>query len=272
MQCRLERITVNYETAGNGRPLLILPGWTMSAASALDWLEPFFDGRDDVRRIYLDLPGHGLTPGAPWVQGLDDMLQVILDFVDAVIPDERFALAGVSLGAYLARGVLLRRTADVDGLLMIVPVIKPRDDERTLPPPVVLVEDATAVAQLPPDLAELLNIVVVRSQGVVDMLLTFPDEPGGDPAFLETIRRDPNRYALAFDVDRLPRPFARPALIVCGRQDSVTGFRDAWELLERYPRATFAVLDRAGHLMEETEQMLYVLTQDWLDRVAESVP
>lgn len=270
MQCRLDRITVNYETAGNGRPLLILSGWSMSAASTLDWLEPFFDGRDDVRRIYLDLPGHGLTPGTPWVQGLDDMLQIILDFVDAVIPDERFALAGVSLGAYLARGVLFRRTAVVDGLLMIVPVIKPRDDERALPPPTVLVEDAAAVAQLPSEMADLLHIVVVRSQGVIDSLLAFPETPGGDLAFLEAIRSDPDRYALSFDVDALPEPFPRPALIVCGHQDSVTGYRDAWKLLDRYPRATFVVLDRAGHLMEETELLLHALTQNWLDRIAES--
>lgn len=272
MQCHLERLSINYETAGSGRPLLILPGWTMSAASALDWLEPFFDGRDDVRRIYLDLPGHGLTPGTPWVQGLDDMLQIILDFVDAVLPGERFALAGLSLGAYLARGVLFRRTAVIDGLLMIVPVIKPRDDERALPPPVVLVEDTAAVAQLPPEMVDLLQIVVVRSQSVIDALLAFPDAPAGDPAFLEAIRRDPDRYALTFDVDALPEPFPRPALIVCGRQDSVTGYRDAWELLDRYPRATFAVLDRAGHLTEETEPLLHLLTQNWLDRVAESVP
>lgn len=42
-------------------------------------------------------------------------------------------------------------------------------------------------------------------------------------------------------------PYESLTLIITGRQDRVTGYQDAWDLIENIPRATFAVLDRASH-------------------------
>jgi pimeloyl-ACP methyl ester carboxylesterase len=45
---------------------------------------------------------------------------------------------------------------------------------------------------------------------------------------------------------------------------------DHRRLLEHYPRATFAVLDRAGHgLAHEQVALVTALLAEWLDRVAE---
>lgn len=47
------------------------------------------------------------------------------------------------------------------------------------------------------------------------------------------------------------------------------GYRDAWDILESYPRATFAVLDRADHVWPiETPNLLAALVEDWLARIA----
>ena len=92
----------------------------------------------------------------------------------------------------------------------------------------------------------------------------------GDQEFLQRIRQNPERYALSFDADALAEPFAAPTLIVTGRQDSGVGYRDAWGILENYPRGTFVSLDRAGHLLEiEQEDLLRALVGEWLDRVEE---
>jgi hypothetical protein len=40
-----------------------------------------------------------------------------------------------------------------------------------------------------------------------------------------------------------------PTLIIGGRQDARVGYDDAISVLPQYPRATVAVLDRAGHAM-----------------------
>jgi pimeloyl-ACP methyl ester carboxylesterase len=55
---------------------------------------------------------------------------------------------------------------------------------------------------------------------------------------------------------------------VLGRQDDHVGYRDQWDLLEHYPRASFAVLDRAGHNLQQEQPVLFeALVEEWLDRV-----
>jgi len=45
------------------------------------------------------------------------------------------------------------------------------------------------------------------------------------------------------------KSYSHPVLILAGRQDATAGYRDPWELLEHYPRATFAMLDRSGRAL-----------------------
>jgi pimeloyl-ACP methyl ester carboxylesterase len=64
--------------------------------------------------------------------------------------------------------------------------------------------------------------------------------------------------------------YANPTLILAGRQDATVGYAGSWRLLEHYPRATFAVLDRSGHgLPHEQVGLVTALLAEWLDRVRE---
>jgi pimeloyl-ACP methyl ester carboxylesterase len=95
-------------------------------------------------------------------------------------------------------------------------------------------------------------------------------KPGLDAADLEFLERVEANYRFSFDVDKLPEPCAAPTLIVTGRQDANCGYRGAWDLLDNFPRATFAVLDRAGHALPMEQKALYhALLSEWLDRVEE---
>jgi pimeloyl-ACP methyl ester carboxylesterase len=60
--------------------------------------------------------------------------------------------------------------------------------------------------------------------------------------------------------------FDKPTCIVTGRQDNSTGYKIAYELVERFPRATFAVMDAAGHLLER-DTLYRQLMVDWLERI-----
>ena len=63
------------------------------------------------------------------------------------------------------------------------------------------------------------------------------------------------------------------AQILASRQDTTVGYAGAWRLLKHYPRATFAVLDRAGHgLPHEQAGLLGALLAEWLDRIAATAP
>jgi pimeloyl-ACP methyl ester carboxylesterase len=67
--------------------------------------------------------------------------------------------------------------------------------------------------------------------------------------------------------------FHQPVLWLMGRQDANVGYRDAWNILESFPRASYAVLDRAAHNLEiEQDRLFEVLIGEWLDRVAEATP
>ncbi|MNC65243.1 hypothetical protein D3C75_1155160 [compost metagenome] len=48
----------------------------------------------------------------------------------------------------------------------------------------------------------------------------------------------------------------------------MTGFKDAWNLLDAYPHAAFSALDRAGHNLHlEQEDLLGAMVIEWLNRV-----
>lgn len=271
----LENITVHYEVFGEGRPIIILPGWSLNTRFSAHMTEPYFQQREGWKRIYIDPPGHGKTPGKDWITDQDEMLKVVLACIDKLTTGKRFSLLGFSLGAYLARGVRRSRGELIDGIAMIVPAIITEDAKRDVPPYQVLIEDPTVKADITPEERDLYDMAVVHTRKWLEYERSFPQVPEqemGDFAFLGKIREQPAKYAFSFDVDDVPESFPRPALIITGRQDANVGYRDAWNILEKYPRATYVVFDRAGHELEDKQSLVKALVNDWLDRVEEVAP
>ena len=270
MFCSLDSIKVHYEIRGQGRPLILLHGLWLDHRQMAGCLEPGLAGRPDWQRFYLDLPGMGQTPGEAWITNSDHMLDVLCDFIDRVIPGQRFAIGGYSYGGYLARGVVTRRANRVDGLLLACPMIKDIG-RRDLPPQEIRVADEAFMATLTPEQREEFAWASVQSQPIWERTQAEIDAGSllGDEPFLTRLQRD--GYAFSFDVDKaLVYPFKKPTLIVTGRQDWTVGYRDAWQILEQYPWATFAVLDRAGHNLPIARERLFdALVGEWLDRVDE---
>ena len=266
MKCDLGDLAIYYETYGSGRPIVTLPGRPSDHRIMARFMEPLFAQRDGWLRLYPDLPGTGRTPGSDRLATHDQMLEAVLAFIDTVIPGQRFVLAGLSYGGYLARGVVSRRAASIDGLLLCAPQVKADPAQAHLPPRTTIVEDPTVAAELGP----VAGLVVVQSQRVAEAMrnvlaeVQLADHPFND--------RLEEAAPFSFDVDRLPTPFGGPTLIITARQDHLCGYRDAWDLLDSYPRATFAVLDRAGHFVNiEQEALCQALMREWLDRVEERV-
>ena len=77
MDCELKDTTVHYEALGEGRPIVMLHGWSVDHRHMVSDMEPLFRQRDGWKRIYLDLPGHGTTPGKDWITNQDRMLDEI---------------------------------------------------------------------------------------------------------------------------------------------------------------------------------------------------
>lgn len=264
MKCDLGDLAIFYETYGTGRPIVILPGQPSDHGVMLRFMEPLFTQRDGWLRLYPDLPGTGRTPGSDRLATHDQMLDAVLAFIDTVIPGQRFVVAGLSYGGYLARGVVYRRAASIDGVLLCAPQVKAEPAQAHLPPRTTLVEDPTLVAQLGPGA----GLIVVQSPTVVEAVRDVLAEVQlADHTFLARLEA---AGPFSFDVDTLPAPFGGPTLMLTARQDHLCGYRDTWDLLDNYPRATFAVLDRAGHFVNiEQDVLCQVLMREWLDRVEE---
>jgi len=272
MECELTDTTIHYQTLGKGRPILMLHGAPLDHRALLCCMEPVFKDREDWFRIYPDLPGMGRSQGSDRIASEDQMLEVILEFIDRVIPDQRFVLVGHSYAGYLARGIVYHRPQAVDGLFLLVPWITYDRAQRRVPAKVTLVQDSDLLARLDPDDAEGFAFgAVVQNQGTWDRYRCewSPGLRAYDRPFFDRLVEHP---PFSFDVDAPAEPFLKPTLILAGRQDHISGYREQWDILENYPRATYAVLDRAGHRLQMEQEMLFnALVNEWLDRVEESV-
>jgi pimeloyl-ACP methyl ester carboxylesterase len=209
----------------------------------------------------------GKTRAADWITHQDQMLDILLKFMDTIAPGERFVIVGSSYGAYLARGIVHQRLTQLDGLAITVPLVK--REPAHLPEHRVIKEDAAFLKALRPDEQNLINTLTIQSMETLENIRKnfFPAFAIADYDFLEQLKKN---YWFSFDVDSLSQPFPSPALILCGRFDHWCGYHDAFQLLDQYPRATFAVLDRAGHgLGSEQKSLFQTLVGEWLDRVEE---
>jgi pimeloyl-ACP methyl ester carboxylesterase len=198
------------------------------------------------------------------------VLAAVASFVATTIGDEPFLLVGESYGGYLARGLTRLLGDQVRGLALVCPIgVNVEHATRNVPPRQVLRPSPELLAGLDPEeVADFAEIAVVQTQ---ETLRRFMAEivvglRAADPVAMARIREN---WVLSTDPES-GDPYPRPALIVTGRQDDAVGYVDQWALLPHYPRATFAVLDVAGHNLQFEQPALFeALMSDWLDRVQE---
>ncbi|MFX1320181.1 MAG: alpha/beta fold hydrolase [Promethearchaeota archaeon] len=269
MECELKRIKIYYEIYGEGHPILMIHGFMPDHRLMKGCMEPIFKDRPNYKRIYFDLPGMGKTKSKQWIKNSDQIFELVLEFIDKIIPNQSFIIASESYGCYLARGLIYKRMKFIDGVLFLCPLIIPQPSKRSLPEPITLKEDRKLLSKLSSqDREEFKGTAVVQNQRIWER---FKEEVLNgiriaDDEFLNEIFE--KGYAFSFDVDKLILRFDKPTLFLLGRQDISVGYRDAWNTIEQYPRATFAILDEAGHILEIEKEILFnYLVNEWLDRV-----
>ncbi len=265
-------ISIYYEIIGKGKPVLMIHGWGPDHRLMKGCMEPIFKSTGGFwKRIYFDLPGMGCTAGKSWINGTDKMLEVILEFIDGIIPGEHYAVAGESYGGYLARGIINKRPDDVDGLLLICPVANQENQRQNAEELRVFEKDESLLKTLTPeDLSYFESINVIQNKKVWEKFNSdiLPGLKNADGFFLEKYLGQ--NVPFSFNVDKLGKPFDKPALMLTGRQDCAVGYRDHWKIMDAYPRMTFAVLDKAGHNLQiEQEEIFNILVREWLDRMIE---
>jgi pimeloyl-ACP methyl ester carboxylesterase len=278
MEYTVRDVTIYYEIYGSGTPVLMIHGWGPDHRLMKGCMEPIFQSMNKPwKRIYFDLPGMGRTQGKPWIDGSDPMLEVILGFIDGLIPNQHFMVAGESYGGYLARGLIHKRSAMVDGLLLICPLYAPYVvtadgvQKGDVPALQVLEQGVSLLQDLPEkDREQFEAVSVLQNTRVWERFQkeVLPGLNAADHEFLENSLG--KNVPFSFNVDLLDQPYVKPTLMLMGRQDSFVGYRDIWRILENYPRASFVILDKAGHNLQIEQDHLFIeIVKEWLCRVSE---
>jgi pimeloyl-ACP methyl ester carboxylesterase len=264
--CKVTKANIYYEEYGTGTPIVMIHGFSPDHRLMKGCMEPIFQEREGYRRIYIDLPGMGETKDYEEIQNTDEMLEAVIELIDNMPPKQEFLIAGESYGGYITRGIIAKMPERVRGAAFICPMIIPAHVERTLPEHANLQVDPDFLATLTKEEREdFSGIQVVLNEYNWNR---YKEEvvaglKAADPEHLEKISR---AYGFTFPIDQ--NVFLKPCLFLVGRQDHITGYHDAYNILDKYPRATLSILDTAGHNLQiEQAELLNAHVKEWLNRV-----
>jgi pimeloyl-ACP methyl ester carboxylesterase len=191
----------------------------------------------------------------------DDSLRGMAGRVLASAP-ERFALAGLSMGGYVAQEILREAPGRVSRAALLDTSARPDTPEQ--------VERREALIKLAqtgkfkgvtPRLLPLLIHADRLSDRALTGIVMAMAEGVGQAAFVRQqraiLRRPDGRPALA--------KIACPTLVVCGRDDVVTPLAFSEEIARAIPEAHLVVIESCGHLSAlEHPDAVNAAFEDWL--------
>jgi pimeloyl-ACP methyl ester carboxylesterase len=269
MKCIIRGIPIHYEEYGEGLPVIFIHGGWVDHRLMSESFEPVFRQTEGYRRIYPDLPGMGMTPSAKWIKTSNHMIELLTDFINTVIGDDEFLLAGESYGGYLSLGLIHEMTERINGVLLLCPQVDAwevvNQPDKLPVKKIVHREELTGT---PEDIEAFLEMAVMA---VPEVFNKYRKDilSGINIADREFLLNDFSwAYSTEYQDAVRTVQFDKPTCIICGRQDHIVGYSCAYDLLDRFPRAAFAVLDCAGHNLQiDNEKTFQQLVKDWIWRV-----
>ncbi|MHA1610477.1 MAG: alpha/beta fold hydrolase [Promethearchaeota archaeon] len=263
-----------YEIHGDtkGLPILFLHGLGLDHRTLQSTFEPIFsklENQSQFKRIYLNLPGMGQSSVSPEILSSDDILDLIRQFIDYILEDQKFLIVGESYGGYLARGIIHQISTRIKGAVFICPVIIPEKKDRTVPDRNIIERDEKFLLTLDDlEREDFVEYSVIQNK---QQWIRFAENIR--PAF-STINQDfvrelfHYRYRISQNVDEIDSPYSFPTIFLMGRQDHVVGYRDAWNILKNYTRSSFLLIDKAGHnLALEQQELVRKILQRFLEEI-----
>jgi pimeloyl-ACP methyl ester carboxylesterase len=257
-------INLNYETSGEGEPLLLIMGFGMSGAA---WL-PMIPFMRDFKCIYFDNRGTGNSdqPDGPYtVAAMAEDASNLLAALD--IP--RAKIYGVSMGGMIAQELAIRHPEQVVKVVLGCtspggPHAKPAEEEviakltegfKLLPADPEKAFDMIMPTLYPPEFVtahpELKQLMIEGSK------LAPPTPP-------ETVDRLIVGLEQFDAYDRLPR-IKCPVLIVHGDSDVLVPAQNATTIKSQVPQAELFMIENAGHGYQAADPVgVHKRIVDWL--------
>ena len=252
-------IKIHYQIIGSGKPIIMLHGLNCDLNLMKCCMENIFKNKNGYKRIYIDLLGMGKSESSPEYASSDKILNILLAFINDIV-SENFLIMGESYGGYLSRGILSKMHSKIDGMVLLCPVVIPMHAKRDVPKNIVKFEDKKFMETINDKERKIFSkYSVIENKKVFQR---YKEEilsgiKKCDYNFIDSLWK---KYSFSFDVD------------ITGRQDICVGYRDLWKLLEDYLRATFGVIDMAGHNLQiEQPELFNSLIENFLIRVKNKI-
>jgi len=258
---------LEWESRGpaDGRPLVMLHGLAIDRRVLIDACEPALE-RTSLRRVYVDLPGHGGSEGDPRHLGADHLVDALGAFVLHASGDIQPALFGYSYGGYLAQGML--RELQPAGLFLCCPTLEADFGKRTVPPRRVAARDPALVYSADPREKDAFEEVAVVQTAALLERFGRVVHPANIAANQEAMAHTRARYAMSRPYMQALAAFEGPVTIACGRDDHWVGYEDAVRLARALRHPHFTVLPDCGHLLPfEQPERFAALLQDFAGRL-----
>jgi pimeloyl-ACP methyl ester carboxylesterase len=264
---------MEHELRGEGPTAVFVHGLTVDRRVMIEAFDELFAAAG-LRRLYVDLPGHGASPGNAANASADAFVDELAALVRGNLAPaagragelEAPLIVGYSYGGYLAQA-LVRELGGARGLLLVCPVVEPDFARRTQPPRRVAAHDPELAYSADPREREAFDEVAVQmTRPVLDKFqrVVHPANIAADATVVQAVRA---RYAVSRPLgDALARLDA-PATIVCGRDDHWAGWQDAVPLVASLKRPHFVVLPDCGNLLPFEQPLAFAqAVRDFLAR------
>ena len=253
---------IDYEVIGEGTPVLIIHGWGISKLTMKGAFEPVFTELEGYRRYYIDLPGMGDSEHGD-VKNSDDMLELIHGFAVDVI-GEPFIIIGQSYGGLLTRGFVNKYPELIKKIILLVPCIIPGVRQGRAEPLTVVEKDEELLSSLTQDERDnftMMNVMLTKEVWERYNKYLLPALNSADWEFLNNVLEG----SFSFDPDDLKEPCTKPCLIIAAKQDTEVGYKDQFDLMQKYTNATYCAVERAGHNLQiEQPEIFEGLVKNWL--------
>ncbi len=210
----------------------------------------------------------GQTEALQGAGGLPEIADWLEQLIGAQCGDRPFAMIGNSLGSLLVQEMADRFATQILGMALLAPLVFPSRAERTVPERRVLREDRALLDSLPAHEAEhYAQMAVIQS---AENWQRFDNHvlPGIRAVNLRSMVKLSKRYFLNELPVHRANQLACPVVMICGKQDHITGFTDPMKLAARYPAAEIMVIPLAGHNvhLDQPERVAQHLTV-WSEKV-----